>query len=183
MRGATVHEMDPRPLLSPSIIEARVRELGAAIARDYRGKDLVLVGVLKGAFVFLADLARAIDLPVAIDFLSVSSYGPNTESSGVVRLIEDLSLPIAGKHVLLVEDIVDTGLTANYLLENLRTRRPAGVKLCTLLHKPSRSRVEVPIDYCGFVVEDDFLVGYGLDHDQRFRNLPYIGFAAVGEKE
>lgn len=175
MRGATVRGMDPRPLLSESVIQARVRELGAAITRDYEGADLVLVGVLKGAFVFLADLVRAIELPLAVDFLSVSSYGADTESSGVVRMTEDLSLPIAGKEVLLVEDIVDTGLTASYLLRNLRTRNPAGVKLCTLLHKPSRSRVEVPIDYCGFVVEDAFLVGYGLDHDQRFRNLPYIG--------
>ncbi len=173
----------PTPLLSEARLEARVRELGAEIARDYRGKDLVLVGVLKGAFVFLADLARAIDLPLVVDFLSVSSYGADTKSSGVVRLIEDLSLPIAGKHVLLVEDIVDTGLTANYLLKNLRTRGPADLRLCTLLHKPSRSQVDVPIDYCGFVVEDVFVVGYGLDHDQRFRNLPYIGVAAPETKE
>lgn len=169
-----------RPLISAETLDARVRELGEAIARDYRGKDLVLVGVLKGAFVFLADLARAIDLPLTVDFLSVSSYGAGTETSGVVRLIEDLSLPIEGKHVLLVEDIVDTGLTASYLLENLRTRRPASLGLCALLHKPSRCRVEVPIDYRGFVVEDVFLVGYGLDHDQRFRNLPYIGVVPGG---
>ncbi len=182
MRDATVRAMEPRPLLSAETIQARVRELGEAITRDYQGKELVLVGVLKGAFVFLADLARAIDLPLVVDFLSVSSYGANTETSGVVRLIEDLSMPIAGKHVLLVEDIVDTGLTAKYLLDNLRTRKPADVRLCALLHKPSRSRVQVPIDYCGFVVEDRFLVGYGLDHDQRHRNLPYIG-VAEGEKE
>lgn len=173
----------PRPLLSQARIEARVRELGAEITRDYRGKELVLVGVLKGAFVFLADLARAIELPLKVDFLSVSSYGADTKSSGVVRLIEDLSLPIAGRHVLLVEDIVDSGLTASYLLKNLRTRQPAEVKLCSLLHKPSRAQVDVPIDYCGFDVEDVFLVGYGLDHDQRFRNLPYIGVAGPGEKE
>jgi len=164
-----------RPLISAEAIQARVRELGAAISHDYQGKDLVVVGVLKGAFVFLADLVRAIELPVAVDFLSVASYGAGTESSGVVRLIEDLSLPIEGKHVLLVEDIVDTGLTASYLLDNLATRRPASLRLCALLHKPARCRVEVPIAYRGFVVEDVFLVGYGLDHDQRFRNLPYIG--------
>lgn len=173
----------PPPLLTEERLRARVRELGAEITRAYRGKELILVGVLKGAFVFLADLARAIELPLAVDFLSVSSYGADTQSSGVVRLIEDLSMPISGKHVLLVEDIVDTGLTANYLLENLRTRQPAELKLCTLLHKPSRSQVDVPIDYCGFVVEDEFLVGYGLDHDQRFRNLPYIGVAGQGVKE
>lgn len=166
---------DAEVLYSAEEIAREVRRLGAAITEDYRGKDLVLVGVLKGAFVFLADLARWIDLPISVDFLSVTSYGANTETSGVVRLTEDLSASITGKHVILVEDIVDTGLTAKYLLENLQTRRPASLALCSLLEKPARSRVHVPIDYRGFVVDDVFLVGYGLDRDQRYRNLPFIG--------
>jgi hypoxanthine phosphoribosyltransferase len=162
-------------LYSSADLSARVGELGAAITEAYRGKELVLVGVLKGAFVFLADLVRAIDLPLSVDFLSVSSYGPGTKSSGVVRLVEDLSAPIEDKHVILVEDIVDTGLTARYLLENLQTRKPASLALCSLLEKPARSQVEVPIEYRGFVIDDVFVVGYGLDHDQRYRNLPFIG--------
>lgn len=162
-------------LYSSADLSARVGELGAEITEAYRGKELVLVGVLKGAFVFLADLVRAIDLPLSVDFLSVSSYGPGTKSSGVVRLVEDLSAPIEDKHVILVEDIVDTGLTARYLLENLQTRKPASLALCSLLEKPARSQVEVPIEYRGFVIDDVFVVGYGLDHDQRYRNLPFIG--------
>lgn len=162
-------------LVSTAALSARVRELGEAITAAYQGKDLVLVGVLKGAFVFLADLARAVDLPLKVDFLSVSSYGAGTRSSGEVRLLEDLSAPIEGKHVILVEDIVDTGLTARYLLENLQTRKPASLALCSLLEKPARSVVPVRIDYRGFVIDDVFVVGYGLDHDQRYRNLPFIG--------
>ena len=156
-------------------LRARLAELGAEITRDYAGTDLVVVGVLKGSVLFFADLIRHIDLPLAIDFLGLSSYGSGTESSGVVRITNDLSKPIAGKHVLVVEDIVDTGLTMQFLLENLQTRKPASVKICTLLEKPSRARVSVPIHYKGFVIPDAFVVGYGLDFDEKYRNLPFIG--------
>jgi len=156
-------------------LRARLAELGAEITRDYVGTDLVVVGVLKGSVLFFADLIRHIDLPLAIDFLGLSSYGSGTESSGVVRITNDLSKPIAGKHVLVVEDIVDTGLTMQFLLENLQTRKPASVKICTLLEKPSRARVSVPIHYKGFVIPDAFVVGYGLDFDEKYRNLPFIG--------
>lgn len=162
-----------RTLIEADAIRKRVRELGAAIRRDYTGRELVVVPVLKGAFVFAADLVRAIDLPMEIDFLAVRSYD-GTESTGVVEITTDLSLPVAGKHVLLVEDIVDTGLTMNYLLENLETRRPKSVRVASLLHKPARARVAVDVDYLGFSIDDVFVVGYGLDHDQRYRNLPYL---------
>src|SRR5712672_4298507 len=156
-------------------IAGRVRDMAAEIESDHRDKELVLVGVLKGAFVFISDLARKIDLPLAVDFIGLSSYGEATESSGVVKITSDLTRPIEGKHVLVVEDIVDTGLTMRYLLDNLATRRPASVKLCTLLLKPSRARTRIPIDYLGFQVEDRFVVGYGLDSGEKFRNLPFIG--------
>ncbi len=161
-------------LLTEEQLRARITEMAAAITRDYAGKPLKLVGVLKGSFVFMADLARAVDLPVKVDFIGTSSY-QGTKSSGVVRITNDLSWPIAGEHVLLVEDIVDTGLTMKYLLSNLETRRPASVKVCALLQKPSRAKVEVPIAYKGFEIPDAFVVGYGLDWDGRLRNLPYIG--------
>jgi len=161
-------------LLTEEQLRARITEMAAAISRDYAGKPLKLVGVLKGSFVFMADLARAVDLPVKVDFIGTSSY-QGTKSSGVVRITNDLSWPIAGEHVLLVEDIVDTGLTMKYLLSNLETRRPASVKVCALLQKPSRAKVEVPIAYKGFEIPDVFVVGYGLDWDGRLRNLPYIG--------
>jgi hypoxanthine phosphoribosyltransferase len=157
-------------------IAARIRELGAQIARDYAGRELVLVGVLKGSFVFLADLARAIHShDVRIEFLGVQSYGDETSSSGVVQITFDLTKPIDGKHVLVVEDIVDTGLTMDYIIENLRTRHPASVKLCALLDKPSRRKKTCTIDYLGFTIPDLFVVGYGLDYAQRYRNLPFIG--------
>lgn len=162
-------------LLSTEAISARVRELGAEITREYAGKALVLVCVLKGSFVFAADLARAIDLPVRIDFLGVRSYGIDTETSGVVQITHDLSRAIEQEHLLLVEDIVDTGLTIAYLMDLLRTRGPASVRVCALLHKPARARVEVKIDFLGFTIEDRFVVGYGLDFAERYRNLPYIG--------
>jgi hypoxanthine phosphoribosyltransferase len=162
-------------MLSADQIAARVRELGAQITRDYTGRHLVLVCVLKGSFVFAADLSRAIDLPVRIDFLGVRSYGEGTESSGVVQITQDLSRPIEHEDVLLVEDIVDTGLTVTHLMDLLRTRAPASVKVCALLHKPARAKVEFPIDYLGFTIEDRFVVGYGLDFAERYRNLPYIG--------
>jgi len=156
-------------------IASRVRELAAEIERDHRGKELVLVGVLKGAYVFVSDLSRQIDLPLSVDFIGLSSYGEETESSGVVKITSDLTRPIEGKHVLIVEDIVDTGLTMRYLLDNLSTRRPASVKICALLQKPSRLRTRIPIQYLGFTVPDLFLVGYGLDAGEKYRNLPFIG--------
>ena len=156
-------------------IAGRVRELAAEIERDHRGKELVLVGVLKGAFMFVSDLARQIDLPLSIDFIGLSSYGEESESSGVVKITSDLTRPIEGKHVLIVEDIVDTGLTMRYLLDNFSTRRPASVRICALLQKPSRLRTRIPIQYLGFTVPDLFLVGYGLDAGEKYRNLPFIG--------
>jgi hypoxanthine phosphoribosyltransferase len=162
-------------MLSQEEIARRVRELGAMITRDYVDKSLVLVCVLKGSFVFAADLARSIDLPLRVDFLGVRSYGEGTESSGVVQITQDLSRPIEHDDVLLVEDIVDTGLTIAHLMDLLRTRAPASVKVCSLLHKPARAKVVVNIDYLGFTIEDRFVVGYGLDFAERHRNLPYIG--------
>jgi hypoxanthine phosphoribosyltransferase len=161
-------------LIDAETIDAKVRELGARITEDFRGEQLVLVPVLKGSFVFAADLARAIDLPLTVDFFGVRSY-EGSSSTGVVETTLDLSKPIEGKHVLIVEDIVDTGLTMKYMLENFGTRRPASLKLASLLHKPARTQVPVDIDYLGFTIDDVFVIGYGLDFDQRYRNLPYIG--------
>jgi hypoxanthine phosphoribosyltransferase len=161
-------------LISQADLAARVRALGEQITHDHAGKPLVVVGVLKGSFIFLADLVRAIDLPVSIDFIGISSY-QGTSTTGVVQITSDLTRPIEGKDVLLVEDIVDTGLSMRYLLDNLATRRPASVQVCALLEKPSRARVTVPIDYRGFVIGDEFVVGYGLDWDGKLRNLPFIG--------
>jgi hypoxanthine phosphoribosyltransferase len=167
--------------ISAEQIAARVRELGQQIAKDYEGRSLVLVLVLKGSFVFGADLARAIDHPrCRIDFLGTRSYGEGTESSGVVQITQDLSKPVANEDVLIVEDIVDSGLTVAHLLELLKTRHPSSLKVCALLHKPARKRVEVKIDYLGFTIEDRFVVGYGLDYAERFRNVPYL---AVVERD
>jgi hypoxanthine phosphoribosyltransferase len=166
----------PNVMLSAEQISTRVKELGAQITRDYAGKHLVLVPILKGSFLFAADLARAIDLEdLRIDYLGLRSYGAGTESSGVVQITYDLAHPIEDCDVLIVEDIVDTGLSMNYMLQNLATRRPRSVKLCSLLHKPDRTRVKIAIDYLGFTIDDHFVVGYGLDHDEKWRNLPYIG--------
>ena len=162
-------------MLSDSDIAKRVKELGEQITKDYQGKNLVLVIVLKGSFLFAADLCRTIDLPLRIDFLGVRSYGEGTESSGVVQITQDLSKPIADADVLIVEDIVDTGLTIAHLMDLFRTRSPRSVAVASLLHKPARARVEVKIDYLGFTIEDKFVVGYGLDFAERYRNLPYIG--------
>src|SRR3954447_3894363 len=167
-------------MISTEKIAARVSELGAQIERDYEGKDLVLLGVLKGSYIFISDLARAIDLPLSVDFIGLSSYGEATESSGVVKITSDVTRPIENKHVVIVEDIVDTGLTMRYLLDNLATRRPSSVKLCTLLHKPARARTRIPIDYLGFEIEDCFVVGYGLDAAERYRNVPFIGVLRHG---
>ncbi len=166
----------PNALLTTETLQARVAELGAEITRDYQGThDLVVVPILKGSFLFAADLIRHIDLDLSIEFLGLRSYGAGTESSGVVQITYDLTQPVMGRDVLVVEDIVDTGLSMRYLLENLATRQPRSVKLCSLLHKPARSRVKIPIDYLGFTIEDRFVVGYGLDYAEKYRNLPYIG--------
>jgi hypoxanthine phosphoribosyltransferase len=168
-----------RDVLGETIVEAdelqaRVRELGAEISRDYAGRDVLLLGVLKGAVFFLADLMRAVDLPCELDFMAVSSYGSLTDSSGVVRILKDLDAPIEGKDVLIVEDIVDSGLTLNYLLRNLRGRDPRSLEVCALLVKPGRRKIDLPIRYVGFEIPNRFVVGYGLDLDQRYRNLPYV---------
>ena len=165
-------------LIPEQDLRARVAAMGAEISRDYKDRPLVLIGVLKGSFIFLADLVRAIDLPVMVDFIGISSY-QGTRSTGVVQITSDLSRPIEGKHVLLVEDIVDTGLTMRYLLDNLGTRRPESVRIAVLLEKPARAQVKIPIDYRGFVIGDDFVVGYGLDWDGKLRNLPYVGIPRV----
>lgn len=162
-------------LISREELQAKTETLGAEITRDYSGRDLVVVGVLTGAYVFLADLLRCIDLPLELDFVAVSSYGAATRSTGEVRLLKDLGHPIDGKDVLVVEDIIDTGLTLRYLLETLRARRPATLETCVLLDKPTRRVVDVDVKYRGFEIEDRFVVGYGLDYAGRFRNLPYIG--------
>ncbi len=161
-------------LIGEADIQARVKALGAEITRDHEGRSLVVVGVLKGSFIFLADLVRAIDLPITVDFIGISSY-QGSRTTGVVQITSDLTRPIEGKDVLLVEDIVDTGLSMRYLLENLATRRPASVKVCALLEKPARAVVKVPIHYRGFEIGDEFVVGYGLDWDGKLRNLPFVG--------
>ena len=162
-------------LIDERTIAAKVRELGKAIADDYRGKDVVLVSILKGALPFLADLMRQMPIPLALDFLEVSSYGEATESSGVVRILKDLAKPIEGRDVVVVEDILDTGQTLAYVIEHLRSKQPASVRLCTLLDKPARRIVPIRIDYRGFEIPDKFVVGYGLDYAERYRNLPFIG--------
>jgi len=164
-------------LIAEDVLQARVRALADAIQEDYSGKDVVLVGILKGAMMFMVDLARHLDLPVDMDFMAISSYGDTTESSGVVRILKDLDAPIEGKHVLVVEDIVDTGLTIRYLVESLRRRGPASLAICTLLDKEKaggREKVLSPA-YVGFRIPDRFVVGYGLDYAQKYRNLPYVG--------
>jgi hypoxanthine phosphoribosyltransferase len=161
-------------LVSAEDLERRVGELGAEINRDYEGRDLVMIGVLKGAVPFLGDLMRELTVACEIDFMAVSSYGSATDSSGVVRILKDLDAPIEGRDVLLVEDIVDSGLTLHYLLKNLRARNPASLEVCALLTKPERRRIELPIRYVGFEIPNRFAIGYGLDHGQRYRNLRYV---------
>ncbi len=162
-------------MISADQIRARTKELGKQISEDYKDKDLVFVSVLKGSFIFAADLIREVDITCRIDFLGVRSYGAGTETSGVVQITNDLSRPIADKDVVIVEDIVDTGLTVAHLMDLFRTRNPRSVKVCSLLHKPARARVHIPVDYLGFTIEDKFVVGYGLDFDEKYRNLPYVG--------
>ena len=170
-----------RVLIPEEKVDERIRELGRQISRDYAGKQVHLICVLKGGSFFLCELAKRITVPVEVEFMSVSSYGSGTESSGIVKIVQDLSTSIEGKNVIVVEDIIDTGRTLSYLLENLKTRSPKSVRLCTLLDKPERRVVDVKVDYVGFEIPDEFVVGYGLDYDQQYRNLPYIGFVEIEE--
>lgn len=164
-----------RVLLSEEELRAKVAEMGKTITADYRGRNLLLVTVLKGAVVFLADLMRQIDTPAEIDFMVVSSYGSGVKSSGVVKIVKDLDMPLEDKDILIVEDILDSGMTLSYLKELLASRGPRSIRIATLLDKPSRRRVDLQADYVGFTVPDEFVVGYGLDYDEHYRNLPYIG--------
>lgn len=166
---------DVEKILVPKVeIDNKVQELGGIISREYASKELLMVGILKGAVVFMADLIRAMNIDVQIDFMAVSSYGASSKSSGVVRILKDLDKSIENRHVLIIEDIVDTGLTLNYLLDVLKTRDPASIRICTLLDKPSRREVNVPVDYNGFSIPDEFVVGYGLDYNEKYRHLPEI---------
>lgn len=167
-------------LVTEDQIEGKVKELGKKITEDYKGKDLILVGILKGAVIFLSDLARSIKMPIGIDFMAVSSYGRSSTSTGEVRIIKDLDFSVENKDVLIVEDIIDTGYTLAYLTDNLRKRGASSVKVCTLLDKPERRKVDVPVDYLGFAIPDEFVVGYGLDYSEIGRNLPYV--AALKEE-
>ena len=168
-------------LLDEQTLANTVQHLGAQITRDYQGQELLVIGILKGANVFMADLIRKIDLPIQIDFMAVSSYGHSTQSSGVVKINKDLDIDIENRHILIVEDIIDTGLTLKYLSENLQTRHPKSLKICTLLDKPERRKTQLVIDYVGFEIPDVFIVGYGIDHAEQHRNLPYIGVIAANE--
>ncbi|MCS7167375.1 MAG: hypoxanthine phosphoribosyltransferase [Gemmatales bacterium] len=170
-----------RPLIGAEQIRQRIRELAQEIRRDYAQQYPVLVGVLKGAFVFLADLVRELRIPVECDFVKISSYGQNTETSGQITLQLDTTIPLAGRHVLVVEDIVDTGLTTAWLIEHLKKKTPASLRVCALLDKPARRRLQVPIDYVGFRIPDRFVVGYGIDCAEAFRELDYIGYVAQEE--
>ena len=161
-------------LVQPDELEHRVRELGAEISRDYAGRDLLLIGVLKGAVFFLSDLMRQLAIPCEVDFMAVASYGSSTDSSGVVRILKDLDAPLEGRNVLIVEDIVDSGLTLQYLMRTLEARGPASIEVCALLTKPDRRKVDTPARYVGFEIPDKFAIGYGLDYAERYRNLPYV---------
>ncbi len=171
----SMHDDVEEILLTEQQITERVAELGAQLAGDYQGRDPVLVSVLKGSIIFLADLVRSTPVPLSIDLMELSSYGASTKSSGQVRILKDLSGPIKGRDLIVVEDIIDTGLTLNYLLKYLRDRGPKSVRICCLLDKPARRLAEIEIDYRGFTIPDRFVIGYGLDYDERYRNLPYIG--------
>ena len=167
---------DIEVMISTEDLQKRIKELGAQITQDFaQYESLHVVAVLKGSFLFLADLVREIELDVTVDFLGLSSYGDSTETSGVVRMTQDLSIPIKGRQVLVVEDIIDTGLTMRYLIENFQTRMPASVSVCTLLDKPENRTVEIPMRYVGFDIPNEFVIGYGLDYAEKFRNIPYIG--------
>ncbi|WP_369800175.1 hypoxanthine phosphoribosyltransferase [Anaerosalibacter sp. Marseille-P3206] len=174
MRRRIMEDITKEVLVSEEELQKRVRELGEQITKDYEGKDLMLVCILKGAAIFMSDLARRIDLPITMEFLAVSSYGNSTESSGVVKIVKDLDADVKGKDILIVEDIIDTGLTLSYITDNLKKRGAKSVKICTLLDKPERRKVDVPVDYIGFVVPDEFIVGYGIDYAEKYRNLPFV---------
>ena len=170
MRDAAIGQV----LVQRDALAERVRELGEEISHDYAGRDLLLVCVLKGAVFFLSDLMRHLEIPCQVDFMAIASYGSDTDTSGVVRILKDLDAPIEGREVMVVEDIVDSGLTLSYLLRTLRARDPASLEVCALLTKPERRKVELPIRYVGFEIPDRFVIGYGLDYGERFRNLPYV---------
>jgi hypoxanthine phosphoribosyltransferase len=170
MRDANIGEI----LVQPDQLKRRVRELGEQISTDYADRNPLLIGVLKGAIFFLSDLMREISCPCELDFMAISSYGSSTASSGVVRILKDLDAPIEGRHVLIVEDIVDSGLTLHYLMRNLTARKPASLEVCALLTKPERRKIDLPTRYLGFEIPDRFVIGYGLDHAERYRNLPYV---------
>jgi hypoxanthine phosphoribosyltransferase len=173
------YERDIERILIPADeLQAKIRELGRQITEDYGGSDLLFVGVLKGAFVFMADLSRSVRLPLHFDFMAVSSYGASTQTSGVVRILKDLEADLTGRHVLVVEDIIDSGLTLSWLLANLSSRGPASIEVFTLLRKPDAAKVAVDVQYVGFDIPNEFVVGYGLDYDQRYRNLPFVGTLA-----
>jgi hypoxanthine phosphoribosyltransferase len=177
----TYFEQDFDVIIDEVALRAKVRELGAQITRDYTGRELTLVGVLKGSIFFLCDLARAIDLPVRIELMGVSSYLDGNQTSGEVRITHDVTAPMGGRHLLLVEDIVDSGLTMQFLLDNLKARQPSSLKVCVLLEKPARTKCKVTIDYRGFVIEDHFVVGYGLDFAEKYRNLRFVGVIKSGK--
>jgi hypoxanthine phosphoribosyltransferase len=162
-------------LIDEDRLQERIRELGRELSEDYEGRELLLVGVLKGAVFFMADLMRSLSVPCEIDFMAISSYGASTDSSGIVRILKDLDINIEGRHVLVVEDIIDSGLTLSYLLRNLESREPASLEICALLTKPDRREIDVPVRYIGFEIPNKFVIGYGLDFAERYRNLPYVG--------
>jgi hypoxanthine phosphoribosyltransferase len=167
-------------LIEPEALQHRVAELGEEISADYAGRDLLLVGVLKGAVFFMADLMRHLTIPCEIDFMAISSYGDSTDSSGVVRILKDLDINIEGRHVLVVEDIIDSGLTLSYLIRNLEAREPSTLEICALLTKPERREIDVPVRYVGFEIPNRFVIGYGLDYSELYRNLPYVGVLDPG---
>jgi hypoxanthine phosphoribosyltransferase len=162
-------------LITSTEIQARIGNIGQAISQDYAGLNPLMVGVLKGVLFFMADLLRAVTIPVEVDFMAISSYSPEARDQGFVRMVKDLEIPITGRHVLFVEDVIDTGLTLNYLLRNLRAQRPASLEVCVMFDKPERRLIEIPVKYVGFNLPDKFVVGYGLDHRERYRNLPFVG--------
>ena len=174
-RSASLHDDIETILVDEPTLQARVRELGQHISQEYQGKDLLLVSVLKGSFIFMSDLIRSISIPLEVDFMAISSYGKGVVSSGAVRIIQDLMIPIEGRNLIIVEDIIDSGNTLNYLLRMLRERQPATIRVMTLLDKPERREVDVQVDWVGFSIPNEFVVGYGLDYNETYRNLPYIG--------
>jgi hypoxanthine phosphoribosyltransferase len=168
-------------LISEERLHQRVAEIASAISSDYAGRNPLLVGVLKGVIFFLSDLLQALTIQADIDFIAISNYSPETRQRGMVRLVKDLEIPIEGRHILFVEDVIDTGLTLNYLLKNLRTRQPASLEVCVLFNKPNHRLIDIPIKYKGFDLPDRFVVGYGLDHREKYRNLPFVGLLKAGE--